>query len=109
MMMERILKNIDTCAKHKISVIVVHAPRKLPEASVNDYSKRRYSQIGICANVKEVTIAFENAAYNAYVEYTMNLAPGSKFCWDCGYENCKPTYREFAIKAKKPLKELLKW
>lgn len=85
---ERILKNIDTCAKHNIPVIVVHAPHALPEISINEYAKKRYTEIGNYAREKGVKIAFENTKYTENLEYLMSLVPDAGFCWDCGHEHC---------------------
>ena len=85
-MVSRILKNIDTCAEHKIPVIVVHPSYDSPELAINPIARQRYTEIGNYAREKGVTIAFENLKYTKNLEFIMSLVPDAKFCWDCGHE-----------------------
>ena len=85
-MLARILKNIDTCAAHKIPVIVVHPSYDSPELAINPIARQRYTEIGNYAREKGVTIAFENLKYTKNLEFIMSLVPDAKFCWDCGHE-----------------------
>ena len=85
-MASRILKNIDTCAAHKIPVIVVHPSYDSPELAINAIARQRYTEIGDYAREKNVTIAFENLKYTKNLEFIMSLVPDAKFCWDCGHE-----------------------
>ena len=86
---ERILENIDACARNQIPLIVVHPPQEAPELAINDYTKKRYTKIGDYAREKGVTVAFENIAYTKNLEYVMSLVPDAKFCWDCGHEGSR--------------------
>ena len=85
-MASRILKNIDTCAEHKIPVIVVHPSYDSPELAINPIARQRYTEIGDYAREKGVTIAFENLKYTKNLEFIMSAVPDAKFCWDCGHE-----------------------
>lgn len=86
---EKIMSNIDTCARNNIPVLVVHCPHGAPELSINEFSKKRYTDIGNYAREKGVTIAFENIEYTENLKYVMSLVPDARFCWDCGHEYCR--------------------
>lgn len=85
-MVSRIMKNIDTCARHHIPVIVVHPSYDPPELAINAIAKERYTAIGNYAREKNVTVAFENLKYTKNLEFIMSLVPDAKLCWDCGHE-----------------------
>lgn len=88
-MLKKIIKNIDTCAKHNIPVIVVHPSNELPELAINETAKERYTAIGDYARKNGVTIAFENVIFTKNLEYIMSLVPDAKFCRDCGHEHSR--------------------
>ena len=88
-MQERIMKNIDACERQNIPTIVIHSPHGAPELSINDFSRKRYLELGNYAREKGVTIAFENIQYTENLKYVMDLVPDAKFCWDCGHEYCR--------------------
>jgi len=88
MLCKKIMSNIDPCARNNIPVLVVHCPPGSPELSINEFSKKRYTDIGNYAREKGVTIAFENIEYTENLKYVMSLVPDAKFCWDCGHEYC---------------------
>ena len=85
-MVSRIMKNIDTCAKNNVPLIVVHPSYDSPEIAINEIAKERYTALGNYAKEKNVTIAFENLKYTKNLEFIMSLVPEAKFCWDCGHE-----------------------
>ena len=87
-MLDVMLKNVLTCKKYGVPIMVIHVPKDRPEIIKTQECVRRYSKLGEFANEHGITIAVENDRYIENVKFIMSLIPNSGFCWDVGHESC---------------------
>lgn len=77
---------IDTCARHKIPVLVVHVSVSNPSAIVTDKGFERYDELMEYAREKGVTIAYENTRAVGKLITIVERYEDCGFCWDVGHE-----------------------
>ncbi len=87
-MLERLLNNITTCTEYNIPVLIVHFPdNEIGSDYKNEHSERRFKKLGEFARQNGVILAFENTGYCVdCFNYTFDLIPDAKFCYDTGHE-----------------------
>lgn len=86
--LDRLLNNITTCVQHNIPVLIVHFPdNEIGLEYKNEHSEQRFNELGEFARKNSIILAFENTGYCVdCFNYTFDLIPDAKFCYDTGHE-----------------------
>lgn len=87
-MLSRLCKAIDLCAKYKIPVLVVHLSSGKTPPRMCDVGFDRYDRLIKYSAQRKVTIAFENIRRLDNVAYALENYEDVGFCWDVGHEAC---------------------
>jgi len=78
--------SVDTCARHKIPVLVVHVSVSNPPPTITQCGYERYDKLMEYAREKGVTIAYENTRAVGKLITIMERYEDAGFCWDIGHE-----------------------
>ena len=85
--LSRLMKSVDTCVEHGVSLMVAHVSGGRPMPPINRAGLDRFDRFMWHAQKNGVAIAFESHRYIENVKFMIDRYPQAKFCLDTGHED----------------------